>query len=454
MESDRFDKGQDPLFRQINSSIEFDSRLAPEDIRQSRAHVRALEKLGVLDQDELATLLAALDRVEEEILEERFDFHAADEDVHMAIERRVTEIVGPEVGGKLHTARSRNDQVATDLALYVRAAAEEAERLCTDLMRTLLETAEAHEDWLAPSYTHLQRAQPVLLAHHLLAYFWMLERDRGRFRSAAAAAGELPAGSGAAAGLNWELDREAIAGELGFERVSPNSLDAVSNRDFALDYLYAASVCAMHLSRLGSEVVIWSSQEFGFCEPDDAFASGSSIMPQKKNPDAAELLRAQGPKVSSSLTTLLGVLHALPLAYSKDLQEDKRPVFEATDTLQIGLAAATRLVSGLTFDRDALERAAVDPFMAATDAADALASAGVAFRRAHGLVAGAVREALASGSDFADALEGQLSDLDPSARAAAVEVIRNPDPIDSKKSAGGTGRAAVAEQIERAKSAL
>lgn len=454
MESDRFEKGQDPLFRRLNSSIEFDSRLAPEDIRQSRAHVRALEKLSVLDQDELASLLTALDRVEEEILEGRFELDPADEDIHMAIERRVTEIAGPEVGGKLHTARSRNDQVATDLALHVRGLAEEAGGLCTELMRALLDRAEAHEDWLAPSYTHLQRAQPVLLAHHLLAYFWMLERDRARFQSAAAAAGELPAGSGAAAGLNWTLDRDAIAEELGFDRVSRNSLDAVSNRDFALDYLYAASVCAMHLSRLGSEVVIWSSQEFGFCEPDDAFASGSSIMPQKKNPDAAELLRAQGPKVSSSLATLLGVLHALPLAYSKDLQEDKLPVFEAADTLQVGLAAATRLISGLSFDRDALEQAAVDPYMAATDAADALAAAGVPFRRAHGLVAGAVRESLASGSDFADALASQLSDLDPSARDAAVEVIRNPEPIDTKRSAGGTGRAAVAEQIQRARSAL
>ena len=225
-------------------------------------------------------------------------------------------------------------------------------------MSTLIELAEAHRDWPAPAYTHLQRAQPVYLGHHLLAYFWMFFRDARRFFLVAESTGDMPAGSGALAGVNWDLDREALAAELGFERPHPNSLDAVSNRDFALDYLYAASVCAMHLSRLGGEIVLWSSQEFGFCEPADSFASGSSIMPQKKNPDAAELLRGKAPRIAASLTSLLGTMHGLPLAYSKDMQEDKEPLFDAADNLELCLEAATPMLAGLSFDRERLAEAA------------------------------------------------------------------------------------------------
>ena len=279
----RLDQPQDPLFARINSSIGFDRRLWPQDIRGSRAHASVLERAGVIDADEHERLDAGLRRVADELERGEFEFRADDEDIHMAIERRLIELLGP-LGGKLHTGRSRNDQVATDLVLFVRDHARRASELVVSLMARLLELAEAHRDWRMPGYTHLQRAQPVYLGHHLLAYFWMLERDQIRFTAAAGSTTAMPLGSGALAGANWDLDRDAAAAELGFERSSPNSIDAVSNRDFALDYLYAASVCATHLSRLGGELVIWSSQEFGFCSPADDFASGSSIMPQKKNP--------------------------------------------------------------------------------------------------------------------------------------------------------------------------
>ncbi len=259
----------------------------------------------------------------------------------MAVERRLTEIAGP-VGGKLHTARSRNDQVATDVSLFTREAALGAVAKVETLMTVLIDAADRHADWPLPGYTHLQRAQPVYLAHHLLAYVWMLDRDRARFRFAADQTANLPLGAGALAGVNFDTDRGMVAEALGFDGVAPNSIDAVSNRDFVLDYLNAAAVCTMHLSRLGSELVLWSSQEFGFVELPDAWSSGSSIMPQKKNPDAAELLRAKAPRTAAHLTALLGVMHALPLTYNKDMQEDKEHLFDAVDTVDLALDAASR----------------------------------------------------------------------------------------------------------------
>src|SRR5918992_5828574 len=275
----RFSEPQHPVFRRLNASIGFDRRLWPQDVRQSKAHARALLAAGILDEGELDALHSALDQAASELGDGRFELRDDDEDIHMAIERRVTEIAGP-VGGKLHTGRSRNDQVATDVALYVRERCERALELIGALAARLCELAEAHADWPMPGYTHLQRAQPVSLGHPLLPYFWMLMRDVRRFRAARAAAGEMPLGAGALAGLNWELDREAVARELGFEGIAANSLDAVASRDAVLDYLSAASICATHLSRLGAEIVLWSSDEFGFAEPSDEFASGSSIMPQ------------------------------------------------------------------------------------------------------------------------------------------------------------------------------
>jgi argininosuccinate lyase len=449
----RFDQPQDPLFARFNASIGFDLRLWPHDIEGSRAHVGALRRAGIVDDAERDALLAGLGAVAAELERGEFEVRDDDEDVHMAVERRLTEIAGP-VGGKLHTGRSRNDQVATDLSLYVRAHAIRAGELVAALMGRLLELAETHRDWRMPGYTHLQRAQPVYVGHHLLAYFWMLERDGIRFDFARRSTMAMPLGSGALAGLNWDLDRPATAEELGFAQPSPNSIDAVSNRDFALDYLYAASVCAMHLSRLGSELVIWSSSEFGFCEPADDFASGSSLMPQKKNPDAAELLRAKAPRVAASLSTLLGVLHALPLAYAKDLQEDKEALFDAVDTIELCLEAAERMLAGLRFDRERLAAAAADELVAATDVADLLVRRGMPFREAHGVVGGLVRTALESGRSLSELDREQLAAHSELLDDEYYDVLRQGAWLDSKLSAGGTGAARLDEQLERARRTL
>jgi argininosuccinate lyase len=449
----RFDQPQDPLFARLNASIGFDLRLWPQDVEGSRAHVGALYRAGIVDDGEREALLAGLDAVAAELERGEFEPREDDEDVHMAIERRLTEIAGP-VGGKLHTARSRNDQVATDLALFVRARAVRAGELVGALMERLLELAEAHRDWRMPGYTHLQRAQPVYLGHHLLAYFWMLERDAIRFDFARRSTMAMPLGSGALAGLNWDLDRAATADELGFARPSPNSIDAVSNRDFALDYLYAATVCATHLSRLGSELVIWSSREFGFCEPADDFASGSSLMPQKKNPDAAELLRAKSPRVAGSLATLVGVLHALPLAYAKDLQEDKEALFDAVDTVELCLEAAARMLAGLRFDRERLAAAAADELVAATDVADLLVRKGMPFREAHGVVGGLVRTAADSRRTLSELDREQLAAHSELLDDEYYEVLREGAWLDSKLSSGGTGSPRLDEQLEAARRAL
>jgi argininosuccinate lyase len=321
-------------------------------------------------------------------------------------------------------------------------------------METLVAQAEAHRDWPAPSYTHLQRAQPVYLGHHLLAYFWMFQRDARRFFRAAEATTDMPAGSGALAGLNWDVDRDALAADLGFERPYPNSIDAVSNRDFALDYLSAASICAMHLSRLGAEIVLWSSQEFGFCELPDSFASGSSIMPQKKNPDAAELLRGKAPRIAASFQSLLGTMHALPLAYSKDLQEDKEPLFDAIDNLELCLAAATGMLAGISFNRERLAAAAEDEMLAATDLADALVQEGVPFREAHGLVGGLVRASIESGRPLSELTDTELDGIPDDAKQAVHRALEKGQTIESKVSLGGTASGPLAQQIERAREAL
>ncbi|MET0769528.1 MAG: argininosuccinate lyase, partial [Solirubrobacteraceae bacterium] len=348
----RFAEPQHPVFRQLNSSIGFDWRLGPYDIEQSRAHATMLAATGIISDHDRDALLHGLDRVAEELDEGAFRFDDEDEDIHMAVERRLTEIVGP-VGGKLHTARSRNDQVATDVAMFTRAHALQTLRKLQQLQSVIVQLAARHEDWAMPGYTHLQRAQPVYLSHHLLAYFWMFRRDASRFEFVLGATAELPLGAGALAGVNFPTDRQLVARELGFAQVARNSIDAVSNRDFVLDFLSAAATCATHLSRLGAEIVLWSSEEFGFCQVSDAWASGSSIMPQKKNPDAAELLRAKAPRVASRLGALHGVMHGLPLTYNKDMQEDKEHLFDAVDTLELCLQAARGMLSGIEFRRDA-----------------------------------------------------------------------------------------------------
>jgi argininosuccinate lyase len=449
----RFSDPQDALFRALNSSIAFDRRLAPYDVEQSLAHVRMLAARGIITDGDRAELERGLEAVRAEVETGGLPADAGDEDVHMAIERRVTEIVGP-VGGKLHTARSRNDQVATDLALFVRAHALAGREAVLRLMRVLVEVAERHIDWAMPGYTHLQRAQPVYLSHHLLAYFWKLRRDRDRFEFCLVATDELPLGAGALAGVNFDTSRTDVARELGFGAVAENSIDAVSNRDFVLDYLAAAATCATHLSQLGAEIVLWSSEEFGFCEVADAFASGSSIMPQKKNPDAAELLRAKAPRVAAHLVALHGVLHGLPLTYNKDLQEDKEHLFDAVDTLELCLAAATGMIESLAFHRERLASAAADEFLGATDVADLLVRRGVPFRDAHRMVAGLVRHALERGVALSELTD---EELEKGAAGYADEVraiVVGGDWIASKVSRGGTARARVEEQLERAREVL
>jgi len=442
----RFREPQDPAFQALNASIGFDRRLWPHDVAQSRAHARMLAAQGVLSDEDRDALLAGLDAVEAELREGSFPFADDDEDIHMAVERRLTELAGP-VGGRLHTARSRNDQVATDVALFTREAALAGAEAVTALMAALVDAAERHLDWPLPGYTHLQRAQPVYLSHHLLAYVWMLERDRARLRFAAEQTAALPLGAGALAGVNFETDRGAVAAELGFERVAPNSIDAVSNRDFVLDYLSAAATCATHLSRLGAELVLWSSEEFGFVELPDAWTSGSSIMPQKKNPDAAELLRAKAPRTVAHLAALHGVMHALPLTYNKDLQEDKEHLFDAVDTLGLCLAAAAGMVAGARFRRERMASAAADELIAATDLADLLVKRGTPFREAHGVIAGLVREAVDSGRSLADVAVPALGD-------DAAAVLSQSSWLESKVSEGGTSLARVREQLERARALL
>jgi argininosuccinate lyase len=449
----RFSEPQDAAFRALNDSLSFDWRLGPYDVQQSRAHATMLAAQGIISATERDELHSALNQVERELGDGSFPFAEGDEDIHMAIERRVTELAG-RVGGKLHTARSRNDQVATDVAMFVRAHAGNAVERTTKLARTLVDQAQAHLDWPMPGYTHLQRAQPVYLSHHLLAYCWMLIRDRDRFSAVVSATAALPLGAGALAGVNFDTDRELVASELGFESVAENSIDAVSNRDFVLDYLAAAATCATHLSRLGAEIVLWSSEEFGFCEVADAWASGSSIMPQKKNPDAAELLRAKAPRVAAHLVALHGVMHGLPLTYNKDMQEDKEHLFDAADTIELCLDAADGMLSSISFRRDRLAAAAADELLAATDVADLLVRRGLPFREAHGVVAGLVRTAIDQGKPLSALTADELAEQSALLDNEFYAVLRDGAWLETKRSQGGTSLARVREQLERARAAL
>jgi argininosuccinate lyase len=408
---------------------------------------------GVLTGEEASRLTECLDRVSEEVEEGSFTIEPGDEDIHMAIERRLTELAGP-VGGKLHTARSRNDQVATDMAMFVREQAEGAQALIRDLMRTLTDQAERHFDWAMPGYTHLQRAQPVYLSHHLLAYFWMFRRDLERFSRCGAASGELPLGAGALAGVNWNTSRAQLAQDLGFVSVAENSLDAVSNRDFVLDFIGAAAICSMHLSRLGAEIVLWSSDEFGFLELADSFSSGSSIMPQKKNPDAAELLRAKAPRVAGHLVAMLGVLHGLPLAYNKDMQEDKEHLFDTVDTLDLCLRAATQMLATGTFKKERLAEAAGDEFLAATDVADLLVRRGIPFREAHAIVGSLVRHALEQNKTLSELSAKELGRFSDRLDDEYYEVLSSNSWLESKVSEGGTASARIREQLSKARQIL
>ena len=437
----RFDGDPADALRALNDSLPFDRRMFREDIAGSRAHAAMLAAVGLITGDERDAVCAALDTVEAEMAEGRFVFAPGDEDIHTAVERRVTEIT--PAGAKLHTGRSRNDQVAADLRLWTRSALDDVARAVLGLQRTLLSRATDAGEALLPGYTHLQQAQPVLLAHHLLAHGWALARDSERLAEARRRADISPLGAGALAGSSLPLDPERTAAELGFASVFENSLDAVADRDFVVDALYALAVLGVHLSRVGEELVLWSSSEFGFVELDDAYATGSSMMPQKKNPDVAELARAKAGRLIGHLTGLLATLKGLPLAYAKDLQEDKEPLFDAVDTTLLTLAALDGLLATARFDTDRMVDAASSPYSSATDLAEWMVGRGTSFREAHAAVADLVRRSLAG--------EGSLAELAAADDRLGPEAAALLEPGASaarRNTPGAGGPEAVAAQTE------
>jgi len=450
--SGRFAGERDPAFVALNSSLALDWRLWREDIEGSLAHAHALRRAHVLTHAECRAIEDGLAAVGREIESGAFTPRDEDEDVHMAVERRLTEIAG-EAGAKLHTGRSRNDQVVTDVRLHLRRMIERQTEALRALQGVLVGRAGEHVETLLPAYTHLQRAQVTSLAQHLLAYFWMLERDVERFGRARAACLELPLGAGAAVGVNYAIDRAAVAAELGFERITDNSLEAVAGRDFALDYLAAAAQLGVHLSRIGAEIVLWASSEFGFAHPPDAFSGGSSIMPQKRNPDAAELMRAAAPRLTADLGGLLGVLHGLPLAYNTDLREDKRYLFDAVDCLDALLPVARGLLGELQFDTPRMV-SACDSFLQATDLADYLVAKGVPFREAHHLTGVLVRECLEGGIGLDAVSLADLRRLSPAVDDDVADALDARSSLARKALAGGSAPERVREQLARAAALL
>jgi argininosuccinate lyase len=424
-------------------SLPFDRRLAGDDLVGSRAHVRGLARVGLVNRDEESVLLAALDRVEEEIDTGVFVYEAGDEDIHTAVERRVTQIAG-DAGAKLHTGRSRNDQIATDLRLYARRELMAVAARVMALQEVLLTRAvDAGEAYL-PGYTHLQRAQPVLLAHHLLAHSWALTRDVDRLLLTVDRLNVSPLGAGALAGSSLPLDPDFVAAELGFAARFENSLDAVSDRDFVAEALFDLALLAVHLSRLGEEIVLWSSEEFGFVTLDDSFATGSSMLPQKKNPDVAELARGKAGRVIGHLTGLLATLKGLPLAYNRDLQEDKEPLFDAVDQVGRALVAATGMLASAEFHVEVMQRAADGPMVAAVDLAEWLVERGTPFRQAHAVVGSLVRDSLQRGVPLAELVQAH-----PALGSEALSLLEPGVAVTRRTSPGSAGPGAVAVQLER-----
>jgi argininosuccinate lyase len=425
------------------ASVAFDLRLAPDDIAGSRAHVRGLGRAGILTADEVAVVVAALNRVEEELADGAFKFAAGDEDVHTAVERRVTELAGA-AGAKMHTGRSRNDQVATDLRLFVKRALTDIASRVVALQHVLLTRAREAEDAYLPGYTHLQRAQPVLLAHHLLAHGWALARDVDRLLDAVRRTDVSPLGAGALAGSSLALDPDGVAADLGFASRFENSLDAVADRDFVAEALFVLAMLGVHLSRIGEEVVLWSSEEFGFVHLDDAHATGSSMLPQKRNPDIAELARGKAGRLIGHLTGLLATLKGLPLAYNRDLQEDKEPLFDAVDQTCLGLSAVSGMLAGAAFDTDRMAAAADTAESSAVDLAEHLVANGMPFREAHAIVGGLVRDARERRVSLAELVEAH-----PALGATAVALLEPGVAVTRRTSPGGAGPGPVAEQLAR-----
>ncbi|MBP7999633.1 MAG: argininosuccinate lyase [Chloroflexi bacterium] len=445
----RFAKATDTLVHQFNASLRFDVRLYEEDITGSVAWARGLVGAGVLTGAEAETICAGLEQVRAEFRDGTIRFAPHDEDIHTVVERRLTEIVGP-VGGKLHTGRSRNDQVATDFRLWVMGAAATLLAHLTDLQTALIHNAEANLNTPMPGYTHLQHAQPVTWGHWLLSHFWPLVRDGKRFEQAGAAASVLPLGSGALAGTAYPVDRAALARELGFAAISQNSLDGVSDRDFAADFLYAAALLGLHLSRLSEQLILFSSSEFGFVRLDDAYSTGSSLMPQKKNPDTLELTRGKAGRLLGNLVGLLTTLKGLPSSYDKDLQEDKEPVFDAFDTLELVLPVMSGLITSLTLRPERMA-AQLEPNLLATDLADYLVRRGLPFRQAHELVGKAVALAESRQIPLTALTLADLQAISPRFEADVMAVFDFVTSLAQRSAVGGTSPKVLQAQLDEAK---
>jgi argininosuccinate lyase len=445
----RFAMAPDAIMEEINASIGFDQRLAAQDIRGSRAHAAMLGAVGILTQDDVAAISQGLDEIETEIAEGDFPFSRALEDIHMNIEARLRDKIG-DAAGRLHTARSRNDQVATDFKLWVRDRLDDVDAALAGLIAGFLDQAEQGADLVMPGFTHLQTAQPVTWGHHMMAYVEMFARDRSRFADARARMNESPLGAAALAGTGFPIDREQTAAALGFDRPAANSLDAVSDRDFALEFLSAASICATHISRLSEELVIWSSAQFNFVRLSDRFSTGSSIMPQKRNPDAAELCRAKVGRIMGAMVGLMTVMKGLPLAYSKDMQEDKEPVFDAADSLGLALSALTGMVQDMQPNADALRAAAGHGYSTATDLADWLVrELNMPFRDAHHVTGTLVKMAEDRAAPL-DALSlADMQGVEPRITAAIMDVLSVESSTRSRTSYGGTAPDNVRAQVAR-----
>ncbi|WP_078593402.1 argininosuccinate lyase [Evansella clarkii] len=449
----RFTKETNKLVEELTASISFDQKLAKEDIEGSLAHVQMLGEQEIISAEDAEKIKNGLHKIKEKLAAGELEYTVENEDIHMNIEKFLIDEIGP-VGGKLHTGRSRNDQVATDMHLYLKDHTAGIIELVEAVQTAIINQAEQNVETIIPGYTHLQRAQPVSFAHHLLAYFWMLERDKARLTDSLERVNWLPLGAGALAGTTFPIDRERVAELLGFEEVYPNSMDAVSDRDFILEFLSAGSILMMHISRLSEELVIWSSEEFKFVELDDSFCTGSSIMPQKKNPDVPELLRAKTGRVYGNLMSLLTVLKGLPLAYNKDMQEDKEGMFDTVETLEGSLQMLAPMIDTMTVNKGRMRQAVNQDFSNATDIADYLVTKGVSFREAHEVIGKIVLYAIGENKFLLDLALEEYKQFSELFEDDIYEVLAPEHVVGARKSYGGTSQEQVSKQLELAKSKL
>lgn len=449
----RFAKSTDEMINEFQASIGFDKRMYHEDIAGSIAHAKMLAKCGIISEKDRDDILAGLKKILADIEAGKFDFSIDLEDIHMNIEKRLTDAIG-EAGGRLHTARSRNDQVALDTHMYIRRETIAVQKEIKNLQHALVDTAEKYQDVIMPGYTHLQRAQPILFSHHLMAYVAMLARDFSRFTGVYERADIMPLGAGALAGTTFSIDRPYVQEQLGFKHIYTNSLDAVSDRDYIMEFLSAASILMVHLSRLSEETILWCSREFSFVELDDAHCTGSSMMPQKKNPDVSELVRGKTGRVIGHLMAMLTTVKGLPLAYNKDMQEDKEGIFDAIDTIKFSLAVYAQLIRGMKVRKDVMKRAVTEDFSNATDLADYLVKKGMPFRKAHAVSGTAVHTCIEKGIYLEDMSLKDFQKLSPLFEADIKEAIRPENCVKNRNSLGGTSYEQVKRQLDAAKACM